>query len=127
MPAFASVPVALDSGSTTASLVPSTIDSNGVAKWFQAGDVLDARLSLTASARNPTKNGSVSRVQVKFVYPIMDTVETTKKIGEMLGTMEFVIPKKASQSQRNQLFYAVKSIAALSVVESAVKSIESVY
>lgn len=69
--------------------------SNGVATYaYQpAGSSLDARVTASFSISPASKTSAVHRVKAKMVTPLMDTVDTTKKVGETVVNVEFLLPK----------------------------------
>lgn len=79
---------------------PSSIDQNGVATWVKDGAVYDANKKLSLSVKRPTKGSQVIRVTSKLVHPVMDAVDTTLKVGDILLTFEAVFPKRATQAER---------------------------
>jgi hypothetical protein len=108
---------------------PSSIDSNGVAKWYESGvDVLDARRSLSQSVKQPVKGSQVARVQLKVVVPVMDETDESLKVGDGLCNVEFVIPKRMSRAQRCDLYAAVRNLLDDETPPAlAVLDLESVY
>lgn len=108
--------------------VPSQIDPNGVAIWYTANSVLDARYKMTMSVRQPVKGSQVARVQVKLVHPVMDGTDPTLKVGENLANIEFVFSKRATQAQRELLVGHILTFCHDSTeMGAAVASLESIY
>jgi hypothetical protein len=107
---------------------PSSIDANGVATWYAANSIIDARKRLSMSVRQPSKGSQVARVQVKLMHPVMDTVDTSLKIGECLVNVECVFPKVSTQAQRDlligHLIYFLNDGAEFA---AAVDNLEAVY
>jgi hypothetical protein len=96
------------SPTTDRDFTPHSIDANGVAKWYNvSSEVLDARESVSLSVRLPQKGSQVARVQLKYVLPIMDSVDSTLKKGEAICNVEFVIPKTMTEAQRVRLLTAL--------------------
>lgn len=98
----------LVSGSSAASggsvaFVPSFIDSNGIATYYSVNDLLDQRGKISISVRQPKAGSQVARVTAKVVVPVLDTSTFTEKLGECIATVEFVIPKVASEADRGDL------------------------
>lgn len=114
------VPVQVD-------FVPSTIDPQGVARYYEANDVLDARRALSLSVRTPAKGGTVSRVLLKIAAPQMDSVDPTKKIGENIANLEFVMHKQSALDTRKDLLAFVTGALADPAVVAAVNNYQSVY
>jgi len=128
MSAFAAV--TLDDGQSTPAPVvfsPSTIDVNGVARYYEGSDVFDARRSISSFVRLPSKGSQVARVQLKVVTPVMDDTTPTLKVGDVMCNVEFVIPKRATAQQRADILaFAANYLADASVV-SSVTNLESIY
>lgn len=107
---------------------PSVIDPNGVAHWVASGAVYDADKKLSMSVRRPTKGSQVIRVQVKLVHPLMDSVDTTLKIGDCLANVELVFPKRADETARYLLVgHLLEFLHNGAAFAGAIDSYESVY
>jgi len=106
---------------------PSSIDSVGVATWFTSSAIYDAREKATLSIRLPKNGSSVARVVGKVSIPIMDSVDTTKKVAEAIGTVELVLPKQASETVRLNLRKELDTLLADAVTTAAVQYLESIY
>lgn len=126
MSAFASITLQNNAAANVV-FTPSSIDRDGVATWYSTASVLDARPRATLSVRNPKNGSSVARVVGKVALPVMDTVDTTKKIAEVLGNFEFVLPKQASQTNRLDIRKLVDTMIQNAVLTAAVQDIEAVY
>lgn len=128
MTAFAAI--TLDDGAGTPAphtFDPSAIDQNGVARLYEAGDVFDGRLAISLGVKLPKNGSNVARITAKVVIPVMDSEDTTLKIGEIIGSVEFVLPKQATLGQRQDvLAYTANFLADASVV-AAVENLESIY
>lgn len=127
MSAFA--PVTLDDAASLAVVFnPSSIDSNGVARWFEDGvDIIDARRQISLSVRLPSKGSQVARVTMKVVTPIMDSVDTSKKVADVLANIEFVVPKSAAGTKRADILAFAANLLADAAIVSAVNDLESIY
>lgn len=106
---------------------PQAIDSEGVAQWGTTATVFDAREKATLSVRLPKNGSNVVRVTGKLSIPVMDTVDTTKKVSECLGSFELVLPKQATETQRLNLRKQLDTFIANAIVTSAVQSFEGIY
>lgn len=104
---------------------PQDKDANGVVLWLAPGSTLDERPRLSASVRLPKNGSAVSRVQARIAIPIMDTVDTTKKIGDAIFAGEFVLPKTVSLASRKNLLAFAKNFLDHAVIESAVHDLEA--
>jgi hypothetical protein len=89
--------------------------------------VLDAQPKITLSVKRPKNGSSVSRVVGKVAIPIMDTVDTTLKTSEALGTFEFVLPKNSSSTVRLDLRKHIDTMLTNAIITAAVTDIESIY
>lgn len=127
MPAIADVVLA-DSGTVNRTFVPTDI-RNGIAKWQYApsGSVLDAYRTITLSHQMPAKGSSVRRAKIRVGLPVMDAVDATKKIGEGVCNIEFVLPKGATDTNLNDLHKFAKNFMANVFVETAVRDAMSPY
>lgn len=126
MTAFASLSL-LNAALVAQTFNPTSIDSSGVAKWLGTETVFDGRKSVTMSVTLPKNGSSVIRVKQKVTIPVMDTVDTTKKIGDLYANIEFVIPKQASLTARNDLQKFVDQLVVNAVTTAAVTGFESIY
>lgn len=126
MSAFASLSL-LNNAAVAVPFAPAAIDSQGVATWRSSNSVYDAKLRVTMSVSYPKNGSEVVRVRQRVTIPIMDTVDTTKKLGEAYASVEFVLPKRATQTQRLDLRAHVKDLVANAVTTAAVDSFESIY
>jgi hypothetical protein len=117
------------SGATGAeAYIPSLIDPNGVAIWTIPGAVFDAEKRLSFSVRRPTKGSQVIRVQAKLVHPVMDSVDTTLKLGDILINLECVFPKRSTEAQRKKAVGHISEFIYNSPeFAAAVATYESVY
>lgn len=106
---------------------PLSIDANGVARWAEDASVYDAKLTAALSIKQPSKDGKVVRVTGKITIPIMDTVDTSKKLGDAVANVEFLLPKISDTGTRSNALALMSSFLASTPVESAVFYSESVY
>jgi hypothetical protein len=108
---------------------PAGIDQNGVARLYENSDTapLDARQAISLGVKLPKAGSPVARVTAKVVMPVMDEVEPTKKIGELIANVEFVLPKTVSLAQRKDLLAYTSNFLAEASVIAAVQSLESIY
>lgn len=74
--------------------------TNGIATFLTNDSVFDAKRKLTASVQLPKPGSSVSRVKFKMSVPIMDPVEVTKRVAEIVINVDAVLPKSSSVAQR---------------------------
>lgn len=126
MPAFASMTLK-NNANVDVIFTPGSITSDGIARWYAPGSVLDARPLATLRVQNPPKGSNVARVSGKVVVPIMDSVDTTLKVAEVLGTFEFVLPKQATETQRLDIRKLVDTMTQNAFITAGVQYIESPY
>jgi len=126
MPAIAAISIN-DSVPAAQSFTPLNLDSTGVARYGTSAAVFDAKSIITHSVSLPKNGSTVTRVKQKIVIPIMDTVDTTKKVAEAFANIEYVLPKNASALVLANLQAYVKNLAAHAVTTAAVGSFENVY
>ncbi len=127
MPAFAALQLK-NQAATEITYTPADIDpSNGVARWLGAGSVYDARAQVTASITYPKSSGTKVRVKGKISVPLMDTVDTTKKVDEAIASFEIAVPKGMALLSRQDLRAALADFLVDTVVVKAVEDFESVY
>lgn len=129
MPAIAAVTLPIDNESPqgTVTLSPDGIDANGVARFSSGEEVYDSRQVLTQSIRLPSKTSKVVRTQIKLVLPMMDQLDDTKRIGEVLVNVEIVMPKSAPQSLRHQTAIELYALCGTGVVHDAIRTAKPYY
>lgn len=128
MTAFAALTLA-DGQTTPANVTfnPSSIDSDGVASYLTSDSVFDSKKKVTIKVQQPKNGSSVSRVTLRVAVPIMDTVDTSKKVGECLATVNAVIPKVSSEQQRKDIRAFVANLLDHAAVTAAFVNVESIY
>lgn len=131
MSAFA--PIDLDDGAgtpVTHTFVPSSIDQNGVARLYEndAAVVFDGRLAISLGVKLPKAGSQVARVTAKVVIPVMNSDLTPPvKVGEVIGNVEFVLPKGTSEATRADILALTANFLADPSVVAAVNQLESIY
>jgi len=127
MTAFASLTLP-NNAAANQTFGPSGIDQKGVAKWMTTSEAsLDARRTVTMSVTLPKNGSSVVRVKQRVAIPIMDAVDTTKKIAEAYANIELVLPKQATSTNRLDLRKYAEKLIADAVTTAAVTDFESIY
>lgn len=106
---------------------PSVIDPQGVARLYEGDVSLDARRGLSLSVRLPKVGGSVARVTAKVVIPLLDGLTPPNKVGEVIATAEFVIPKRADGLYRIAAHRLLQAYLADASVTAAIEQLQSVY
>jgi len=130
MTAFAAI--LLDDGADTPvehTFSPSGIDQNGVARLYEASEEgsLDSRLAISLGVQLPKNGSQVARVTAKVVIPVMDPETSLTKVGEIIGTATFVLPKTATLAQRADILALVANFLADPSVVAGVQDLESIY
>lgn len=127
MSAFASITLQ-NNAAANVTFNPQSIDANGVASFLSTDTtVLDAKKKVTMSVSLPKNGGSVARVKQRVVVPIMDTVDTTKKMAEAYVNIEFVMPKNASDIIRLDLRKYADTLLTNAITTAAVQNLEAIY
>jgi hypothetical protein len=128
MSAFANVSL-MDGVPVAHSFSPSGIDQNGVARLYEATltGSLDSRNAISLGVQLPKNGSQVARVTAKVVIPVMDNVTLLTKVGEIIGTATFVLPKTATAAQRADILAYLSSFLASVPVVAAVQDLESIY
>lgn len=126
MTAFADLTLT-DSSAVAQTLKPVIIDSTGVAKWLGTESVLDGKKSATMSMSLPKNGSPVARLRQRITIPVMDTVDTTKKIGDAYVNVEYVLPKQATLTQRLDLRAYLVDLSGEAVTTAALTNFESIY
>lgn len=101
--------------------------STNVATWLLAGASYDDSVKATFSLAQPTARSSRARVKLRLSIPIMDTVIPTRKVDEILASVELVLPKSSTLGARQDLRAYITDFLADTVVVKAVENYESVY
>lgn len=126
MSAFATLSL-LNNAAAEQTFTPANIDSSGVAKWLGTETILDGKKSATMSVALPKNGSTVVRVKQRVMIPIMDTVDTSKKIADAYVDMVFVLPKQATSTNRLDLLAYAKDFLADATTIAAVTNFESIY
>lgn len=101
--------------------------TNNVASWASAGASYDAKSVATFSLQQPTNKSARARLRLKVTIPIMDAVQTTIKIDELIANVELVLPKSAVLADRQNLRAFIADFLTDTVVVNAVENFEGVY
>lgn len=132
-------------------LNPERIDPNGIARWVdRSGGIAIGYPMLSMSVRPPTKASRVYKVQLKLVLPTLEQTSPSTATGiqpaptkayDCTCVMEFMLPERSTQAERQKLFSQVASLFARTVnandglpsdatgspLENAVTTFEQVY
>lgn len=126
MSAFAALTLQ-NNAATNVVFNPQSIDSAGVATFLSTDTVLDSKKRVTMSVTLPKGGSPVARVKQKIVVPIMDTVDANKKVAEAYVSIEFVLPKIASETVRLDLRKYADTLLTNAVTTAAVQGLEAIY
>jgi hypothetical protein len=126
MSAFATLTLQ-NNAATNVVFNPQSIDSDGVATYLSGDAILDAKKKVTMSVSLPKGGSTVARVKQKVVVPIMDTIDANKKVAEAYVTIDFVLPKLASETIRLDLRKYADTLLTNAVTTAAVQSLEAIY
>jgi hypothetical protein len=106
---------------------PVGIDPQGVAKWLGTETILDGKKSVTMSVALPKNGSTVVRIKQRVTIPVMDAVDTTKKIAEAYADVVIVLPKQATATNRLDLRRFTEKLLENAVTTAAVSDFESIY
>jgi hypothetical protein len=127
MPAFANLSLK-NQAATEVVYTPADIDpATGVARYLGAGANYDARPQVTVSTSYPKGNSTKVKVKGKIVFPVMDILDTTKKVDENIATFEFSLSKTSALLTRQDLRAALADFLIDPVVITGIEGFESVY
>lgn len=127
MTQFATLQLKNDAGTDNSFTVQGINYTNGVANWSLAGTSYDASRIATFSLQAPTAKQTRARIKAKVTIPVMDPVNPLRKVDEILGTVEFVLPKQSSLADRKDLRAYLADFLTDAVIVNAVNNFESVY
>jgi hypothetical protein len=125
MPAIAAL-VLKDNTATDVTFTPAG-QTNGVTTFMTNDSVFDAKRKVTTSVALPKPGSSVARIKFKCTVPVMDPVDTTKKVAEIVLNVDAVIPKQASVTQRVDARNFVRDLMAHANVTTMFASLENYY
>jgi len=100
---------------------------DGVAKCLGTECVLDAKKSATMSVSLPKNGSSKVRIKQRIVVPIMDAVDTTKKIDEAYVNIEYALPKNSSPTVRRDIRKYADQMVINAVTTAAIDNFEGIY
>lgn len=126
MSAFAVLTLS-DNAAAAKTFNPTVINSAGVAKWLGDETVLDGKKSATMSMSLPANGSSVARLKQRISIPIMDKVDTTKKVAEAYVNIEYVLPKQASLTNRLDLRAFLVDLSGEALTTASLTNLESIY
>lgn len=106
---------------------PQSKDAQGVSVWLGTETVLDAKKKVTMSVNLPKNGSTVTRVKQRVLIPIMDSVDTSKKIAEAYADVVYVLPKQASETVRLDLRKFIDQLTLAAVTTAAVQNYEDVF
>lgn len=98
-----------------------------LATWILSGASFDASTFLSLSFKPASSNVARTKVRARLVLPIMDAVNTTKKVDEIILEISASIPKTATLQQRKDARVFLRGLQSQSVWTNAIDSFEGVY
>lgn len=125
MPAIAAL-VLKNNAEANVTFAPSGL-TNGLATFLTNDSVFDAKRKLTTSVQLPKPGSSVSRIKFKVTVPIMDAVDATKKVAEMIINVDAVLPKSSSVAQRLDARNFTRDLLAHADITKMFTDLESYY
>lgn len=126
MPAIAALVLA-DHSAVNVSFAPVAQTQDGVVTYVSNESVYDAKRKITWSVSQPKSGSSVARIKGKIVIPVMDTVDTSKKLGEAVLNVEAILPKISSDTHRLDLKAFAVALLSHAVSTAGFTSYEGVY
>lgn len=127
MSAFATLNLK-NQAATEVPFAPASIDpSNKVITWLGAGASYDAKPKATLLLNLPKAGASRVRIQGKVSIPVMDAIETTKRIDENLATFDFSLSKNSTLLDRQNLRAHIADFLTDAVIVAMVEQFENVY
>lgn len=101
-------------------LDPEGFGSNGVAKWIdRACGIVIGMPYFTLFSRAPTKTSRITRVNSKYVHPVLEVTSPSTSTGiqpsptkayELTWNNEFLIPERATLAERTAFYSACLSL-----------------
>lgn len=126
MTAFAALVLA-DRTPANVTFNPAGQSPDGVARFMTNDSVFDAKRVVTMQVSLPKNGSPVARVKQRVTVPIMDAVDTTKKLGEAYINIETVFPKNCSEAVRLDLKAFGQNLLANAVSTAAFQNLEAIY
>lgn len=126
MSAFATVALTNEAAATV-NFTPLNLDNTGVARWGTANSVYDAKSLLSMKVDLPSGKSTRIKVKQKLTIPVMDAVDATLKIDELICNVEFSLPKSATQTQRLDMRKYAATLLAHAITTAAVDVFEGIY
>lgn len=95
-------------------LDPEGFIAPGVAKWVDRSATQQIGFpTLTLSSRSPSKTSRVTRVQVKFIQPILEQIPPATvftRAYDLTANLEFLLPERSTLAERTAFFSKVQSL-----------------
>lgn len=126
MSAFATLTLK-NNATTDVVFSPLTIDSNGVAQYGTADTIYDGKTFVSISSKVPSVRSNKARLKLKITHPLMDSVDTTKKLDEAIATVDIAYPKNMSQAARRDLKAYIATLVTNAVTTAFVDGFEGIY
>lgn len=106
---------------------PLSIDSTGVATYGSSNAIYDAKSFVSISSKVPSARSNKARLKLKVTLPLMDTVDTTKKLDEAIAAVDLAFPKNMGQAARRDLTAYIATLVTDAVTTAFVDGFEGIY
>lgn len=126
MSAFAALTLK-NNATTDVVFSPLTIDTNGVAQYGSLNAIYDGKTFVSISSKVPSVRSNKARLKLKITLPLMDAVDTSKKIDEAIASVEIAFPKNMGQSSRRDLRAYIDTLISNAVTTAFVDGFEGIY
>lgn len=125
MTAFATL--TLNDGSADRAFLAKTLVGN-LATWrYGAGTYFNADHQVTMSFSLPKVGGSVVRMKQKIVVPVMDPVDASLKVADIVCNIDVLMPVKATSAQRTVAYNYIKNLLANAVSSDGVVNQQGIF
>jgi hypothetical protein len=104
---------------------PQGTDANGVSTWMdRSGGIVVGYPRMTMQVRNPAKGGTVYKVTVKIFKPTLEQTSPSTATGiqpaptkayDCTATLEFLLPQRSTQADRQAIYSLVQSLFASTI------------
>jgi len=126
MTAIATIVLA-DSTPANNNFVPTGKDAKGVTTYMTQESIYDARRVLTVSVSQPSAGARNVRARIKVVVPVMDVVDTSIKVDEVIADLSVQLPKSSTATHRLDSQAFIKNALADAVATAIFTNFEGVY
>lgn len=125
MPALAAITLA-DSVPANRVFNPSGKDGS-VSMLMTDASVYDAKDQLSVALSRVSANSKVNRLKFRVITPIMDTVDTTKRVAFCQADVSLTLPKEATAVHRADILALVASLTGHATIKTMALNVEDLY